>query len=265
MVLTAEEILATIFRLGMVIIYGYIWLYFHKRYKQSMEKGFKNNFFLGFLIIFGILIVFSLLYGLYEVYFWNLNSLEGVFDVAQHFTWANKTTLEAQGYPPLVVLMCNQYRPLYISFYAILNFVMASLVFPLEQAVGFKKTPFTKFMVAAGCAIFLLFIRVIALSYIGVALVVIGFTGFGLGIILNVLVNLKLFKDSTGAIRRRCLFAICAFVFLALGLYASMEVNFVAAFVPGASYRWDVIVGSIFQIISVIFYRLGFAQEGLSE
>jgi hypothetical protein len=261
MTLSTLDLLATVFRLAMVLVYGYIWFFFWKRYNESKKAGFTNSFFLGFVIIFALLLLFSLFYGVYEFWWWSLSDTSNAFDFTQQFSWVpEKSVLEAT-YPPLVVALAYQYRPLYLSFYFILNVVMASLVFPLEQAVRWTKTPFTKFMILCGAMVFLNFIPAIALSYVGAIITILAFTGVSFGLILNILVNIKLFKDATGAIRTRSLYAIIAFLLLGVGLWASMEVGFARMFIENASYRYDIIFGSIFQAIAVIFYRMGFGKE----
>jgi hypothetical protein len=247
----------------MAVGYFLIWVYFYRRYKQSKDAGFKNSFFMGFMVVFLLLMLFSLLYGIYEAWWWNLESTAGVFDLKRSFSWTEVENPDA--YPAVVYAMRNQYRPLYLSFYFLLNVVIASLVYPLEQAIGLKKTPFTKMMIVCGALEFLNFIPAIALSYIGVVIIIIGFFGVIIGLFLNIGVNIKLYRDSTGTIRRRSLFAILAFLILGVGLWASMEVGFASFFVAGASYRWDIILGSILQGFAVVFYRIGFGQEGLSD
>ena len=215
-----------------------------------------NPFFFGFTILFAIMVAVHLLYGGYELY----KALGGAVDLKEYFPGAPETAPNI-----FVELVTPQLRPLYMTFYAIMNIVIAMLVLPLEKAVGWKRTPITFLMVGAAVADLLLFIPIFQYNIMSFLFLVYGFVGLGMGFILNIIVNLKLFKDSTGAIRTRSLYAICAFLLMGVGLVLSLEVGWLTVFSDAITYKHEIVAGSILQIFAVVCYRLGFAKEGLSS
>jgi hypothetical protein len=135
------------------------------------------------------------------------------------------------------------------------------LVYPLEQAIGWKKTPISKIIVFCGMFIYTLFIPALSYSVFAYVPIFLDFLGIFLGFFMNIGVNIKLFRISAGFIRKRSFFAILGFIFLALGMLWSMEVNFGADILGlNVSNKIDIVIGSCIQILGVICYRLGFAM-----
>ncbi len=157
--------------------------------------------------------------------------------------------------------LTHQIRPGYLLFYSLLNFVIASLVFPLEQAIGWKKIPFTKFLIICGILEWTLFIPSLTYTNYAFIPIVVGFAGIILGIFLNIGVNIKLFIQTPGSIRTRSFYAIIAFFCMALGLVLSLQVGWLKFI--GVDYAGETIIGSIIQVFAAIFYRkgFGFVQE----
>lgn len=239
---------AIIFRFAIAVVYFYIFHYFYKGYTQSVKNGFKNYFFIGFSILFFILSLFSIVYGGYELY---TNLTPNFIDMKNNFPGEIPAD-------PFIKTISHQLRPAYIIFYFLMNLVVATLVFPLEQAIGWKKGWATKIIILFGASLWLIFIPALTYTIFSLIPLVLGFTGIGIGFLLNIAVNMKLFKDSAGEIRRRSLYAILAFIFLAIGLVWSMEVMWGEAINEAITNKWDVVIGCCIQAISILFYRMGF-------
>lgn len=252
--------LALIFRFGMVFVYGYLLFYFGSAYKKSKSEGFTNTFFLGFMYLFGIVIAFHLLYGSYELY---IAVVDNPINFKGYFPWYDENTNQLGEFT-------NQVRPMFLIFYSIMNFVLVTLVFPLEQAIGWKKTPVSQFIVFCGVFLFTTFIPVLSYSLFAYIPIIFGFLGIFLGFLINIGVNIKLFRISAGFIRKRSFFAILGFIFLAFGMLWSMEVGFGVAifgenFTPYSENKIDIVIGSCIQILGVICYRIGFSMTLANE
>jgi hypothetical protein len=245
-----DVLLSLIFRFGLIFVYLGMAIYFNTAYKKTKQEGFVNNFFRSFAIFFFILMVFHVIYATYELYF---RIIPNPIDLKLRFPWyvSQSNLLDEIGY---------QVRPLYLFFYSLLNYVIAALVYPLEQAMQWKRNFFTKLNILCGTLLWTLWIPALSYTYYTFIPIIMNFVGIGLGFILYIGVNIKLFKQSTGAIRTQSLYAIFAFFFLAFGLYVALEVGFFGWFGLDLSYRWEVVFGSAVQLISVVFYRLGFAR-----
>lgn len=89
MAVAPEQFLALVFRFAMAFVYLYLFVYFYKSYKKSKEQGLANKYFYGFAFLFGILVVFHILYGSYEFY---VNILEPTIDLKQRFPWYDENT-----------------------------------------------------------------------------------------------------------------------------------------------------------------------------
>jgi len=246
-----ETQLALIFRFGMIFVYGYLVYYFGKAYKKSKSEGFTNTFFLGFIYLFSIVIAFHLLYGSYELY---IATVENFINFKGYFPWYDPNTNQLGEFT-------NQVRPMFLIFYSIMNFVLVTLVFPLEQAIGWKKNPMSKLIIFCGVFIYTIFIPALSYSLFAYIPIFFGFLGIFIGFFMNIIVNMKLFRLSTGFIRKRSFFAILGFIFLALGMLWSMEVGFgVSILSMEISNKMDIVIGSCIQILGVICYRIGFGM-----
>jgi hypothetical protein len=142
-------------------------------------------------------------------------------------------------------------RPMFLIFYFIMTIVFTVQVYPLEKAIGWEKTPFTKTIIILGSLNWLMWIPVLTNTYLRVITVVSGFAALIFGVSLNIGVNLKLFKTSVGNLRTQSFYAFLAFLMLALGLAISMELGWI----PDISYRWEVVIGCVIQLFAAFLYR----------
>ncbi|MFO8017338.1 MAG: hypothetical protein R6U96_01780 [Promethearchaeia archaeon] len=254
-----DNIFAIILRLGvMVIIYYLLFQKFYRDYKESKKRGFKNTYFLGFTMLFLILFIFHVIYGSYELY---QNAVANPFNLKSRFEWYIKSDDFVGN------TVSNQMRPAYLSFYFLINLVLAAQIYPLEQANNWDKNPFMKIILICGSSVLLLFIPAIGNSWFAILLVLLGFIGIAVGFVLNILILIKLCRRATGDVRQRALYGVFAFLFLAVGMVVSMEVGWINMFSEEISYRWEVVIGSGIQIVGALFYYMGFkrmetTQEG---
>ncbi len=243
--------IALFFRFGMIGVYLLLFTYFYSGYRNSIKGGYRNSYFLGFSILFIILVVFHAVYGTFELTSaLNLSPLS----LKSEFPWHN-------DFPNNLGEFTNQAKPMFLMFYFIMNLVLVTIIFPLEQAIGWKKAPISKIMVVCGFSLWIVFIPVLTYSYVAIIAISLGFTGIGLGFICAIGVNIHLCAITTGALKKQSLLAIFAFVCLAIGLIWAMEVGWGKDLFGLDSYKWDVVIGSIIQCFGALFYRLGFVTE----
>lgn len=248
-----DNILALIFRLGvMVLVYFLLFLKFYRGYKKSKESGFKNTYFLGFSVLFFILFVFHILYGAYELY---INTYTDYYELKGQFAWY------VQSDDFVGDIVNNQMRPAFLIFYFLMNCVLAAQIYPLEKASNWHKNPIMKLILICGSSVWLLFIPIIGNSSFALIPVLLAFVGIAIGFMFNIFMLSKLYKAATGDVKQKALYGVLAFLFLAIGLVLAMEVGWAVAISPALTYRWEVVIGSIIQIIGAVFYYKGFTQE----
>ncbi|HMF29857.1 MAG TPA: DUF998 domain-containing protein [Candidatus Lokiarchaeia archaeon] len=250
-----DAIFAIIFRYGMIILYLYLFDYFYRGYQASKKAGFPNQFFLGFVFLFAILVIFHVVYGTYELY---QQLVPNYVNLQAQFPW-----YQPQG--NAIDIVAAQVRPIFLFFYFLMNCVIATQVYPLEKAIGWKTTPVTKIMIVFGCSLWLLFIPALSYTYFSYVPITLGFVGIFLGFVINIGANIKIFKDSTGALRRQAVYAILAFLFLGVGLLWAFEVNFGPSINPAITNNDDVVIGCCIQLASAVFYRRGFQVLAAGE
>ncbi len=247
---------AIIVRFFMIYPYIYLVNYFVWGYRKSKSSGYKNNFFLGNSILFAIAVIFHVAYASYELY---ISTIPNATWLSSYFPW-KPDNLEG-----LVRSMSHQVRPLYLLFYLLLTVVMAAQVYPLEQVVGLNKSPFTKSILVMGSFNLLLFIPALSYTWVSLVAIPLGFIAIASGIILNIIVNLIIFKRSTGTLRYQSLYGMFAFLLFGFGLALSLEVGWLKLIDESISYRWEVIVGSLIQLVAIIFYRRTYTMSQFEE
>ncbi len=249
-----DNFLALVFRLGiMVVVFYLLFQKFYRDYQKSKKSGFVNYYFLGFSALFLIMLIFHILYGSYELY---SNTVADPVNLKSQFNWYS----ESEDW--IGKIANNQMRPAYLIFYFLTNLVLAAQIYPLELANGWKKNPVMRTIIVCGSSLWLNFIPAIGTSAAAAIIVILGFAGIGIGFLTNIAINIKLYIKSAGVLRRRALYAIFAFIFFAVGILWSMEMGFGEAIHESISYRWDVVVGSVLQIVGAFFYRVGYSKEG---
>ncbi len=251
-----DVLLALLFRYGLTAVYVAMLIFFKNGYQKSKTAGLPNKFFLGFSFMFLALLVMQAGIALYET----VNAFApGTWDLKTEFI--KNVEIVAPALAAQVGIFLNFCKPLYILALVTGNMLIAGQVYPLELAIAWKKTPVTKLLVVTGLALCLVFIPDITYSILTQFLIGACFGCLGFGFLLNIAVNIHLFRISTGQIRRRSMFIILAFVCFYLGFIWSLEVGWVRFFIPGAAYKYDVVMGSILQMVAAIFYWVGFRQE----
>ncbi len=252
-----DETLALVCRYALIIAYIAILIFFKRGYARSKAAGFPNKFFLGFTFMFLVLVGILGGIGMYETVnafapgTWNMQiPFPGYYDEAVY---------------PIVGIFRNFCRPLFLLAIIAGNILIAGQVYPLEIAIGWKKVPVTKMLVVTSLALFLVFIPGITFSILTQVLFAAGFGCLGLGFLLNIGVNIHLFRISTGQIRQRSLFIIVAFILFYLGFVWALEVGWAKIFIPEATLKYDVVFGSLVQIVAAIFYWVGFRQESTAQ
>ncbi len=248
-----DRLMALVFRYALTAVYIAILIFFKKGYQKSKTAGLPNKFFLGFTFMFLVLI-----------------GILGGIDIYETVNAFAPGTLNMQvpfdGYYdpmiyPAVGIFHNFCRPLFVIAFIAGDVLIAGQVYPLEIAINWKKVPITKLLLITGLALFLVFIPVITFTIFTQVLFVASITSLVLGFFLNIGVNIHLARISTGQIRQRSIFIIVAFILFYVGFVWALEVGWTELFIPGATLKYDVIFGSIVQMVAAIFYWVGFRQE----
>ncbi len=248
-----DDLIALLVRFGLTAVYVAMLIFFKNGYQKSKAAGLPNKFFLGFSFMFLVLLI-----------------IVGGIDVYETINAFAPGTVNMQipfdGYYdpmiyPAVGMFRNFCRPLFVLAFMAGNVLIAGQVYPLELAIGWKKVPVTKLLVITGAALFLVFIPVITFTVVTQVLFAASIFCLVLGFFLNIGVNIHLFRISTGQIRQRSLFIILAFFCFYMGFVWALEVGWAELFIIGASLKYDVVFGSIVQMVASLFYWIGFRQE----
>ncbi len=246
-----EDVIAVLFRYALTVVYTGVVIFFVRGFARSKAAGLPNKFFLGFSIMF--LAILGIIAGIAVFETINLIS-PGTAYLSSYFPGYDPTT-DQTG------VFLNFCRPLFVLAFIACNIMIAGQIYPLELAINWKKAPVTKLLVITGLAAFLIFIPGITYSFVTQILIVACIGSLLLGFLLNIGVNIHLCRVSTGQIRRRSLFIILAFICFYVGFVWALEVGWSRLFIPGAPYEYDVIFGSILQMVAAVFYWVGFRQE----
>ncbi len=248
-----DDFIAVLFRYALTVVYIGIMVFFIRGYTKSKAAGLPNKFFLGFSIMF--LAILGIIAG---------TAVYETVNLIFTGTWNLQTPFPGY-YDPImreqVGIFLNFCRPLFVLAFIACNVMIAGQVYPLEIAINWKKAPATKLLVITGLAAFAIFIPGITFSIVTQILLVACIGSLLFGFALNIGVNIHLCRVSTGQIRRRSLFIILAFICFYMGFIWALEVGWTREFIPGATLKYDVVFGSILQMVAAVFYWVGFRQE----
>ncbi|NMC06322.1 MAG: hypothetical protein GYA24_13985 [Candidatus Lokiarchaeota archaeon] len=248
-----DDVVAVLFRYGLTVVYIGIMIFFVRGYMKSKAAGLPNKFFLGFSIMFLAILGIIASTAIYET---ARLMFPGTASLSTPFPGYDDPAKQAQ-----VGIFLNFCRPLFVLAFLACNVMFAGQVYPLELAINWKKTPVTKLLLISGLATFFIFIPEITYTIITPILIVACIGSLVFGFFLNVGVNVHLFRISTGQIRRRSLFIILAFICFYLGFIWALEVGWTKEFIPFATLKYDIVFGSIMQMVAALFYWIGFRQE----
>jgi hypothetical protein len=255
-----SDIAAIIARFTLIFVYVYMAFFFKKSYKKQKEAGFVNKFFMGYLLFFLSLVVYQIGISIYQ--------LGTVLEIPFFSGWQLPFPMEV-GFDPssVVFFMGNMMRPLFVVGIIGAEALIAAQIYPLETALGWKRTPGTIFMFITCGLLFIMLIPLLTWTYYSFVVLLLSYAGVLYGFFMNIGVNLKMARATTGEVRRRSLMIIVASMCFYIGFLWTLEVGWtegiINIFIPGASIslKWDVLVGSILQAFSAILYRSGLNTE----
>lgn len=245
------DFLQILARVSLVAVYAYATWFFYQKAKRSREEGIPNKFFVGFGIVF--FTMFCLQVGLTIDMFLKFNGID--FNLDAPFVGYDDPAVVAVVEP-----LDNLMRPLYILGFIAILIITAFMVYPLEEILGWKKTPLTKILLAIVPFVVLIYVPALTFSLYTFVVLICVFVGTAFGLVLNVGVNLKLAIQTPGEIRKRSMFVLLGFACFYIGLIWSLEVGWAKLLSPVFDLDHDVIFGCFVQELAVLFYRLGFSS-----
>jgi len=252
-----DEMVAVITRFVMIAVYAYMVLFFKKSYKKQKDAGFVNKFFMGYLLFFLALLIYQVGISIYQI------------GMALGYIPGGQPMFPMEvGFDPdtVVFFLSNLMRPVFIIGLVGVEALIAAQIYPLEVAIGWKRTPGTIIMFITCGLLFLMFIPLLTWTYYSFVVLLIACAGVLYGFFMNIGVNIKMAKISTGEVRRRSVFIILASMLFYIGFLWTLEVGWTESiiniFAPiSVSLKWDVLAGSILQAISALLYRSGLNTE----
>ncbi|GAB4327993.1 MAG: hypothetical protein Kow0069_35010 [Promethearchaeota archaeon] len=231
------------------VTYGLLCRFFSSKARKAKAAGIPNRFFVGFFFMFLVLFVMQAGIAVYEAIpdAPNLQTPFPGYDALKDRVW----------------FLYNFMRPLFVLGLLMGLGITAGMIYPLEEIVGWRSFPLTKYLLVVAAAVLVVFVPAVTFSAYTVVVLLATFVGIGFGLFFNMAVNLKLAVRSPAgsSIRRRSVAILVAFVLFYLGLVWSLEVGWTKALVPVASLKWDVVVGSALQVVSGGLYWRGFRLE----
>ena len=254
--LETNLLIAIILRFALVFFFMYLFFFFKAAYQKALKEGFKNKFLLGFGFMFLTLWIIQLFLAIYEV-------LDDTGIASMEFFERNFPGYDDPANRQRIGFLLNFMQYTYIGFLALACLIFAAQVYPLEEIVGWQKTPLTKYLIvlAGLTAIILIPVEALRFSYYSFIIILGAFLGIAIAAFLNFGVNIKLIFTTTGNIRRRSLFVLIGLLIFYLGFIWALEVGWSELINPEWGLTEDLIFGSLLQIIATFFYRSGFSMS----
>lgn len=251
------EFWANVARLLVIPVFIYLSHFFISGYKKSKEAGFANKFYLGFYLMFLLLSFYqigSTVYGFLQwLYPENVNLIEQPFPNANFYkdgvVWI---------YWNLVHL------PAYILGITAITLLFAAQIYPVEIIVKWERAPLSKILILLSILLMLEFIEPIRWSLYTPIVLTAWVLALSLTLFLNLGVNFKLALQTTGEVKKRSIRIILAFLLFFGGFIWALEVgwtdNIVFWMDVPNDYQWDIIIGSIIEVLGGFLYRSGFVS-----
>ncbi len=252
-----ENEIVLITRFVIVVVYLYMFLFFRKNYLKSKAAGFTNKFFVGYAFFFLILFGFQLGYSISELgpvlNLFSTDVLEGNFP---GYDTAYRSTL---------FFLFNMVKPIFILGISSLMLLVAGQVYPLELTLNWNKWIITKYLVIVSIGVLFIFIPQLTWTYYAFALCLAAVLGVVIGLVMNMGINIKLARISTGELRQRSIAIIFASLFFYVGFIYTLSIQEISITKPFGLVEWsswDTVFGYVLQIISAILYRQGLRIRG---
>ncbi|MEX2682691.1 MAG: hypothetical protein Q6373_013905 [Candidatus Sigynarchaeota archaeon] len=247
-----ENELVLIARFVIVVVYLYMFLFFRKNYLKSKAAGFTNKFFVGYAFFFLVLFCYQLGYSISELgsalHLFDSSWLEGDFPGY------------SESHRAILFFVLKMVKPIFIIGISSLMLLIAGQVYPLELTLNWNRWIITKFLIIVSIGVLFIFIPQLTWTYYSFVLCTAAVLGVVIGLVMNMGINIKLAKESTGELRVRSIAIIFASLLFYIGFIYTlsiMEISVTRPFGISEWAKWDTIFGYILQIISAILYRQG--------
>lgn len=244
MAFETETVLIT--RICLVGVYFYMFWFFRNNYLKSKAVGFINKFFVGYAFFFLVLFGFQVGYAITEL--------------GDYFHWFSTAWIrgdflgtgdDAVMAPTL--FLYNLVQPIFILGIASLMLLVAGQVYPLELTLNWNKTIITKYLLIVAAGVMTIFIPVLTWTYYAFGFLFAAILGMVIGLLMNIGVNAKLARETTGELRKRSITIIFASLLFYMGFIWTLEIEEISL----GDFAWDTVFGSVLQGFSALLYRRG--------
>jgi hypothetical protein len=257
--LETNVLIAVILRFALIFFFMYLFVFFKGSYQRALKEGFKNKFLLGFTFMFLTLTIIQLFLAIYEL-------LDDTGLASMAFFERNFPGYDDAANRQKMGFLLNFMQYTFIGFLALACLIFAAQVYPLEEIVGWQKTPLTKYLIvlAGLTAVILLPVESLRFSYYSFIIILGAFLGIAIAAFLNFGVNIKLIMTTTGNIRRRSSFVLIGLLIFYFGFIWALEVGWSNMINPEWGLTEDLIFGTLLQMVATFFYRSGFSMSETS-
>lgn len=248
-----EELIAALARIALIGVYFYMFYFFRSNYIKSKQSGFVNKFFIGYGVFFLALFGFQIGLSIYSV-------LDIIDPSLVNWIRESFPGSEIPGNVEKILFLENLILPLYILGLAGILILIGAQIYPIEETIGWKRTPGTKILFIISGGLLLIFIPAITWSYYSFIMVTSSILGFAYGLILNLAVNIKIAVASTGDLRKRSISIIFASFLFYLGFLYTLEIQEISLeAITGLNIPmdWDTVLGCVLQTLAALLYRQG--------
>nr|MDO8088111.1 hypothetical protein [Candidatus Sigynarchaeum springense] len=230
-----------------------MFLFFRKNYLKSKAAGFTNKFFVGYAFFFLVLFGFQVGYSISET-----GSALGLFSSG----WIEGDFPGyTEAYRAILSFVFKMVKPIFVLGLSSLMLIIAGQVYPLELTLNWNKWIITKYLVIVSIGVLLIFIPQLTWTYYSFVFCLAAVIGVVIGLVMNMGVNIKLARVSTGELRRRSISIIFASLFFYIGFIYTLSITEISITKPlgfvDTWARWDTVFGYSLQIVSAILYRQG--------
>ncbi|MEX2682690.1 MAG: hypothetical protein Q6373_013900 [Candidatus Sigynarchaeota archaeon] len=241
-----ENEIVLITRVCLIGVYFYMFWFFRNNFLKSKAAGFINKFFIGYAFFFLVLFGFQVGYAFTEVgdYF-NLFPTDWI---RGNFPGYGDKVIMAP-----VLFLYNLVKPIFLLGISSLMLLIAGQVYPLELTLNWNKIIITKYLLLVALGVMLIFIPLLTWTTYSFIILLAAILGVIIGLLMNIGVNVKIARVSTGELRRRSISIIFASILFYMGFIWTLEIKEISL----GDFAWDTVFGSVLQAISAVLYRQG--------
>ncbi len=251
--------IALVTRFCLVFVYLYVFIFFRRNYLRSKAAGFVNKFFVGYAFFF--LVFFAIQIGI------------SLFELTKYLQAGVADWIE-EGFPDPINLadkdnlffLYSLAKPIFVLGISAIMILIAGQIYPLELTLGWKRNILSKYLIVVSAGVMLIFIPALTWFLYAFCFFMAALIGVVIGLVMNIGVNIKLARESTGELRRRSVAIIFASLLFYMGFIYTLKIKEISLgelfSITGYVMEWDIVFGSVLQVISALLYRQGLRMKG---